>query len=82
MHGYKLVVDHHFLGEEISTDGRLVLVAELLIHVLVHQRRLADARVAEDDHLQEDLLVGHIVAHSNFCLTKNSEKFLKAQIFF
>jgi hypothetical protein len=39
----KLVVNHHFLGEEVGTDGGLVLTRESLVHILVHQRRLADA---------------------------------------
>ena len=38
----KLVVNHDFLREEISADGGLVLVAEPLVNVLVHERRLAD----------------------------------------
>ena len=41
----------HLFGEEVCADGRLVLVGEFLVDVLVHQRRLAHARVAEDDHL-------------------------------
>ena len=41
----------HLFGQEVCADGGLVLVGELLVDVLVHQRRLAHARVAEDDHL-------------------------------
>ena len=41
----------HLFGEEVCADGGLILVGELLVNVLVHQRRLAHARVAEDDHL-------------------------------
>ena len=37
LHRDQPVVDHHFLGEEVGPDGGLVLVAELLVHVLVHQ---------------------------------------------
>lgn len=41
LQGDELIVDHDLLGEEISTDGGLVLIAEALVHVLVHQRGLA-----------------------------------------
>ena len=44
------------LGQEISADGGLVLVGELLVHVLVHERRLANTAVAEDDDLQQHFL--------------------------
>jgi len=47
------VVDLDLLGEEIGANGGLVLVAELPVDVLVHQRRLADPAVAEDDDLEE-----------------------------
>lgn len=34
----------------------LVLIAEPTIHVLVHQRRLADTGITEDNHLEKRLL--------------------------
>ena len=37
LHGYESVVDHDFLSEKIRANRRFVLVAELLVHVLVHQ---------------------------------------------
>lgn len=43
LHGDEPVVHLHLLCEEVGADGGLVLAAELLVHVLVHQRRLADA---------------------------------------
>lgn len=63
LHGDDAVVDHDLLCEEIGADGGLVLVGELLVHVLVHERSLADTTVAEDDNLQENLSSGrHLVA--------------------
>lgn len=56
LHCDHTIVDDHLFGEEIGTDRRLVLVGEALVHVLVHQRRFADAAVAQNDHLQEDFL--------------------------
>lgn len=55
LHGDDAVVDHDLLCEEISTDGGLVLVGELLVDVLVHERGLADTAVTEDDNLQKNL---------------------------
>jgi len=52
------VVDHHLFGQEISANGCLVLVGELLVDVLVHQRRLTHARIAQYDHFQQNLLSG------------------------
>ena len=41
----------YLFGEEVCADGRLVLVGELLVDVLVHQGGLAHATVPKDDHL-------------------------------
>jgi len=54
--GDKTIVNHDFLGEEISTDGGTVLVGELLVDVLVHQRSLTHTTVTKDDNLQQNLL--------------------------
>ena len=54
LHGDQPVVHHDFLGQEVSSDGGLVLVTELLVDVLVHQGRLAYAAVAQDDHLEDN----------------------------
>ena len=51
LHRDQPVVNHHLLGEEVSPDGGLVLVAELFVHVLVHQRRLSHPTVSQNDHL-------------------------------
>ncbi len=37
LHGDKTIIDHDFLGEEISANSCFVLVAEFLVHILVHQ---------------------------------------------
>lgn len=42
LHRHELVVQHDLLREEVRANGCFVLVGELLVHVLVHQRRLAD----------------------------------------
>ena len=41
------LVDHDLLGEEVGADRRLVLVAEALVDVLVHEGRLAYSVVGE-----------------------------------
>ena len=33
---------HHKRNPQVGSDGRLVLVAEPLVHILVHERGLAD----------------------------------------
>jgi len=42
LHGDVAVIDKDLLGEEVSTNGGLVLVGELLVHILVHEGCLAD----------------------------------------
>ncbi len=37
--------------EEVRSNGGLVLVGELLVHVLIHQGGLSHPAVAKDDHL-------------------------------
>jgi len=56
LEGHKTIIDHNFLGQEISTNGGTVLVRELLVHVLVHQGSLSHTTVTEDDNLQQNLL--------------------------
>jgi hypothetical protein len=46
----------NLLGQEISADGGLVLVRELLVDILVHKRCLADTAITENDNLQQHLL--------------------------
>ena len=73
LHCDQPVVYIHFLGQEISANGGLVLVAELLVHVLVHERSLAHPAtnghlrallrqsspgVTEDDDLEKNFLAG------------------------
>mmetsp|Transcript_21 Transcript_21/g.73 ORF Transcript_21/g.73 Transcript_21/m.73 type:complete len:247 (+) Transcript_21:426-1166(+) len=59
LHGDRPVVHDHLLGKEVGTDSGLVLCGEFVVHVLVHERRLAHAAVAEDYHLEQHLLAGH-----------------------
>lgn len=60
---HQLIIDHDFLRQEIGTDGRLVLVAETLMHILIHQRGLADA---EQRHTAKERKMSHsLVAASN-----------------
>jgi len=54
--GDKTIINHDFLGEEISTDCCTVLVGELLVHVLVHERSLTHTAITKDDNLQQNLL--------------------------
>ena len=51
----------NLFGQEISTNSGLVLIGELLVHILVHERRLANTAITEDDNLQQHLLAssGH-----------------------
>jgi hypothetical protein len=56
LHSNYPIVDHDLFGKEIGTDGRFVLIGELLVDILVHEGSLSDARVAQDDHLQEHFL--------------------------
>jgi len=37
LHGHEAIIDKNLLGQEVGSDGGLVLVAELLVHILVHQ---------------------------------------------
>ena len=43
LHGDEPVVNLHLLCQKVGPNGRLVLAAELLVDILVHKRRLADA---------------------------------------
>ena len=43
LHSDETVIDVDLLRQEVRADGGFVLVAELLVHVLVHQRCLAHA---------------------------------------
>lgn len=42
LHGDQPVVHHHLFGQKVSANCSLVLVAELVINVLVHQRSLSN----------------------------------------
>lgn len=44
LHCDKSVIHHDFFRQEISTYCGFVLVTELLIHILVHQRSLPNSR--------------------------------------
>ena len=46
LHRHETVIDKDFLGEKVGTDSGLVLVWELFVHILVHERCLADTAIA------------------------------------
>jgi len=50
------IVDHDLLRQEIGPDGSLVLVRETLVDKLVHERRLPDSAISQNDDLEQDLL--------------------------
>lgn len=58
LHRHRLVIQHELLGEEVCSNGRLVLLRELAVHKLLHEGRLAHSGVSEDDHFQQGLLSG------------------------
>lgn len=43
LHGDQSVVHHHLLSQEVGSDCGLILIAELIIHILVHQRGLPNS---------------------------------------
>lgn len=55
LHCHQPVIHHHLLGKKICTDCGFILIAELLIDILVHQRGLPNTRIPKNDHLQEHL---------------------------
>lgn len=44
LHGHSAIIDLDLLGQEVGADGGLVLVAELFVDILVHQRGLSDSK--------------------------------------
>lgn len=42
LHGHEAIIDKNLLGQEVGTDSGLVLIAELFVNILVHQRCLSD----------------------------------------
>mmetsp|Transcript_62 Transcript_62/g.103 ORF Transcript_62/g.103 Transcript_62/m.103 type:complete len:207 (-) Transcript_62:83-703(-) len=52
LHGHRLVVNFDLLCQEVSTDGRLVLFGKFLLHILIHQARLSNTAVPQNDDLQ------------------------------
>ena len=40
LHCDEAIIDVDFLGKEVGANGGFVLVAELLVYILVHQRSL------------------------------------------
>ena len=53
-----LVVDLEAEAAEFDADRHLMLIVELVVHDSLHEARLADARVANDDQLEEMVLRG------------------------
>jgi len=58
LHRNQPVVDHDFFCQEVGSDSRLVLVAEPLVYVLVHERGLSDTTVAQNNNLEENAAHG------------------------
>jgi len=54
LHSNQPVIDHDFFCQEVGSDGRLVLVAEPLVHILVHERGLSDTTVAQNNNLEKN----------------------------
>lgn len=48
LHRHETVIDKYFLGEKVGTNSGLVLVGELFVHILVHERSLANTRVVHE----------------------------------
>lgn len=43
LHGDQPVIHHHLLGEEVSSNSGLILITKFIIHILIHQRGLANS---------------------------------------
>ena len=44
LHSDQTIIDNHFLGEKICTNSSFVLIGKFVIHILVHQRGLANTK--------------------------------------
>jgi hypothetical protein len=53
LHCHKPVIHHHLFGKKVSTDCGLILIAELLIHILVHERGLPNSVSVEIEESDE-----------------------------
>jgi len=53
LHGHQAILDENLLGQEIGSDSGLVLVAELFVHILVHQGRLSHSIEGSSTQQQE-----------------------------
>lgn len=43
LHGDQSVIHHHLFGQEVSSNSGLILITEFIIHILIHQRGLANS---------------------------------------
>ena len=72
LHGDQPVADVHLFWKEVGADRRLVLIAEALVHVLVHQRRFthsAHTYIHTSISKLTDMLVHmHIHTFLNSCM--------------
>ena len=50
LQGHGAILNLDLLGQEIGTDGGLILGAKLLVDVLVHEGRLAHPKAAGKEH--------------------------------
>jgi hypothetical protein len=48
LHGHKPVIHGNLLSKEVSADGGLVLIAELLVDILIHQRGLSHTAIQQE----------------------------------
>lgn len=58
------VIDDDLFRDKVSADCGFVLVGEALGHVLVHQGRLSNAAIAQNNHLQQALAARHLEVFS------------------
>ena len=50
LHSHKSVIDNNFFCQKVCPNSCFILVTKLLLHILVHQRRLANpARLCVDN---------------------------------
>lgn len=71
LHCDNTIINDNFLCQEISANCGLVLIREALVHILVHERSLSYAGIAQNDDLQQNLLSRR---HYNFCNNKKNSR--------
>ena len=64
---------HYLLCEEVCSDGGLVLVGELLVDILVHERRFTHAGVSKDYDLHKYYGRKTIIGGRELCRGTNND---------